>query len=149
MCSPKAASCAPATRASPPISSATATPSSPGRRPDAMSLAQSYEQAFTARHRPGEPAWLAERRRRALDSFRRRGFPSRREEAWRFSDLAPLTDTPFLPAIGAAASPAAAALAAAHRIDGTTNLVLVNGALSTDLSDPLPPGVATLAGSPE
>jgi Fe-S cluster assembly protein SufD len=76
------------------------------------------------------------------------GFPSRRSEAWRFSDLAPLTEQAFPPLAGGAPSPALASLVAAHRIADATNLVLVNGVLAADLSDALPPGAASLARAP-
>ena len=42
-----------------------------------------------------EPAWLSERREAAIDRFARVGFPTTREEDWRFTSLAPLMGTPF------------------------------------------------------
>src|ERR1700733_8714490 len=99
-----------------------------------------YVDAFRAR--AGEPAWLAARRTASLDHFAALGFPTRREEAWRFTDLRPLERTTFRPA---AASARAAAIdlarwrlpVASHRI------VLVDGAFAPDLSaiGALPPGV--------
>jgi Fe-S cluster assembly protein SufD len=113
-----------------------------------MSVADSYQAAFSARAREAEPAWLGLRRRRAIESFRRTGFPSRRSEAWRFSNLAPLTEQPFPPLAGGVASPELLALVAAHRIADAANLVLLNGALAAELSDTLPAGAASLAGAP-
>jgi Fe-S cluster assembly protein SufD len=114
-----------------------------------MSVADSYQAAFAARPARAEPGWLGQRRSRALDSFRRTGFPSRRNEAWRFSNLAPLTEQAFPPLVGGAPSPALLDLVAAHRLAEATNLVLVNGVLAPELSDALPPGAASMARAPE
>src|SRR5579864_3088938 len=114
-----------------------------------MSLAESYESAFAARAAGVEPAWLGRRRRRAIESFALSGFPSRRDEAWRFSNLAPLTEKVFPPRAGGSTTPALRALVAAHRIAETTTLVLLNGTLARDLSDALPAGAVTLTAAPE
>jgi Fe-S cluster assembly protein SufD len=55
-----------------------------------------YVDAFRAR--PGEPNWLADDRVAALKAFGASGFPTRRDEAWRFTSLRPLSDTIFPPA---------------------------------------------------
>ena len=57
-----------------------------------------YLDAF--RTDPAEPAWLREARGKALAAFGARGFPSRREEAWRFTSLRPLADRSFKPSHG-------------------------------------------------
>jgi Fe-S cluster assembly protein SufD len=54
-----------------------------------------YLDAFRAD--ASEPSWLADHRRAALTAFGERGFPSRREEAWRFTNLRPLTENIFPP----------------------------------------------------
>jgi Fe-S cluster assembly protein SufD len=54
-----------------------------------------YIDAFRAN--PGEPGWLADDRLAALKAFGARGFPSRRDEAWRFTSLRPLLDAIFPP----------------------------------------------------
>lgn len=73
---------------------------------------------------------LAELRRSALASFRERGIPDSRTEAWRFTSLAPITRGSFAPA----AVPDAATIAAVERrvaeALGPTSglrLLLVNG----------------------
>ena len=43
-------------------------------------------------------AWVEERRRQALRGFNERGLPSPREEAWRYTNVAPLTRAKFVPA---------------------------------------------------
>ncbi len=64
-----------------------------------------YRQEFNRRNAPiNEPAWLAERRARSFAQFEAVGFPSRRDEAWRHTNvravaqehfaLAPLLELP-------------------------------------------------------
>ncbi len=48
------------------------------------------------------PAWLAELRRSAMERFVERGFPTTRDEDWRYTNLAALTATPFRMASSAA-----------------------------------------------
>ncbi len=43
----------------------------------------------------GEPAWLQTARRIGLNRFSELGFPTPRDEDWRFTNLAPLTALPF------------------------------------------------------
>ena len=114
-----------------------------------MSVMDSYREAFAARPLHGEPPWLGQRRRHAIERFERTGFPSRREEAWRFSDAAALTEHAFPPAAGGAVSPALGDLVAAQRIAEATNIVLLNGAFAAELSDALPPDVKTLSSAPQ
>jgi Fe-S cluster assembly protein SufD len=91
--------------------------------------------------RPGaeEPAWLASTRAAALARFGALGWPSRREEAWRFTDLRPLQRAPYLPASG----DAPAVDDAPWRLGGLAfRLVFANGRFAPQLSDVanLPPG---------
>jgi len=59
----------------------------------------------------GVPPWLAERCRAGLATFARLGFPTVRQEAWRFTDPTALAQTTFsLPAAEADLAAAAAAL---------------------------------------
>jgi Fe-S cluster assembly protein SufD len=44
----------------------------------------------------------SELRRKAIDAFAKRGFPTGREEAWRFTDVTPITEIAFKPAAGTA-----------------------------------------------
>lgn len=107
------------------------------------------DQALTYLHanavEGSEPAWLAERRRSARASFADSGFPTRRVEAWKYSDLTralgksewkaaePVSGGLILPA--GIANPFAG-------IDGHV-IVLVNGYVRLDLSSlsVLPAGV--------
>jgi Fe-S cluster assembly protein SufD len=93
-----------------------------------------------------EPVWLARRRKAALDRFGQLGFPTPRMEAWRLTDLKPLTASPFTPSHGDAGD--VASLVARHKIAGTTTLVFANGAFLSDASDKLPAGIELLSHDP-
>jgi len=100
-----------------------------------------YVDAFRAREPGAEPRWLAARREAALEHFAALGFPTRREEAWRFTDLRPLQRAPYPPAT--AAGRAAPAELAPWRFAGEAHrVVLVDGRFAPDLSEigALPPG---------
>ncbi|HUB95168.1 MAG TPA: Fe-S cluster assembly protein SufD [Stellaceae bacterium] len=105
---------------------------------------------------PGEPKWLAASRAAALALFAELGFPTRREEAWRFTDLRPLERTIYPPARPAAR--AEARDVAPWRLNEPSwRIVLVDGVFAPDLSDlaGLPKGAwlastaTTLAERPE
>jgi Fe-S cluster assembly protein SufD len=100
---------------------------------------------FAAERRADEPASLATLRRRAIDRFGALGFPSQREEAWRFMNLAPLTGRVFRRAEEGGPLPHESEVAL-HRIPGTIELVFVDGRFAPRLSraEGLPAGaVAT------
>ncbi len=114
-----------------------------------------YRTAFAAQRCEAEPAWLAQQRGSAMQRFETLGFPTRRDEAWRFTDLKPLQRGSFAPAGDAV--PVAAALDGWHFPGETHRLVLVNGRFAPALSaiGTLPPGAwlastaQTLAERPE
>src|SRR5690349_125519 len=54
-----------------------------------------YIEAARAQPRATEPAWLAAKREAALGNFGEKGFPTRRQEAWRFTNLRPLEKQSF------------------------------------------------------
>ncbi|HZB91503.1 MAG TPA: Fe-S cluster assembly protein SufD [Stellaceae bacterium] len=114
-----------------------------------------YVEAFAGRDGAGEPHWLAARRASALANFGDKGFPTRRQEAWRFTDLRLLQRAVFPPASGAGAP---VPELGAWRLAGPAHrLVLVDGKAAPALSDleGLPEGVflastaATLADAPD
>jgi Fe-S cluster assembly protein SufD len=60
-----------------------------------------YLAEFEALERQGllrSPSWLAPLRRRAINRFAEQGFPTTRDEDWRYTNLATLAATPFKPA---------------------------------------------------
>jgi Fe-S cluster assembly protein SufD len=90
-------------------------------------------------------SWVQEIRQAAIDRFAELGFPTTREEEWRFTSVAPLAQIPFQ-AVGAygrrdltVEQLQRVAFGTAHR----NRLVFVNGHYAPDLSSlpALPPGV--------
>jgi Fe-S cluster assembly protein SufD len=87
-----------------------------------------YINAFRA----AAPDPLRAEREAALARFGALGFPTRRQEAWRFTDLRPLERQSYPPASGAASE---AAVAETLRLPGEAHrVVLVNGRFAADLS---------------
>jgi len=72
----------------------------------------------------------------ALDHALAAGLPHRRDDLWRYADLRYLDSVPLGPAAGIAMAPESIQLPA--RLAGFTRLVMHNGRLSPDLSDPCP-----------
>jgi Fe-S cluster assembly protein SufD len=88
--------------------------------------------------------WLQELRQSALERFRRGGFPSSKEEDWRFNNLAPLTAMDFRLAASETSSIRAEDLGPyLFAIPGVSTLVFVNGRYAPGLSTPVAtaPGV--------
>ena len=88
--------------------------------------------------------WLGALRQAGLDRFQAAGFPSTRDEDWRFLNLAPITGTSFRVADADAAGVTRAALAPfLYPIPGVITLVFVNGRFAPALSDrhALPRGI--------
>ena len=99
---------------------------------------------LAARRRESDPGWLVGTRRAALERFDRLGFPTPRDEEWRFTNVAPIAEGRFAPAEGRASFLTGAASAAVEwRGDRLATLVFVNGRHVSAASEepPLPPGV--------
>jgi Fe-S cluster assembly protein SufD len=56
-------------------------------------------EAFAANGGREGPAWLPELRRSAMDQFVRAGFPTSRDEEWRFTPVSPIVQAEFPPAV--------------------------------------------------
>ncbi len=99
--------------------------------------------AAAAASRVLEPAWLRAARGRAAGAFTRLGFPTTRDEDWRFTNVAPIADGRFEPA--AAGFEAAAADRDRYLVPGLAGpvIVFVDGRFAPALSriDRLPAGV--------
>lgn len=52
--------------------------------------------AFAANGASGAPPWLKEMRERAIARFAEVGFPTTRLEQWRFTNVQPISETPFV-----------------------------------------------------
>jgi Fe-S cluster assembly protein SufD len=88
-----------------------------------------------------EPEPVRALRAAAWESFRAAGIPGTRLEEWRFTNLAPVAKTTFLPP--AASDPRALSEEIApYRLAGTVEVVFVDGRLSPELSSAeLPTGI--------
>ena len=90
----------------------------------------------------GEESWVHPLRQAAMQRFAERGFPTTKDEEWRFTNVAPITDVEF-----ELAKPKTAPPTALRRLGlgdwNRTELVFVNGRLSPELSTlrSLPQGV--------
>jgi Fe-S cluster assembly protein SufD len=97
---------------------------------------------LTAAHAAAAPAWLRQLRRKGIDHFAEVGFPTTRDEEWRFTSVARVADQRFAPAPD---GQAACAKDVVERWAGTLGghrLVLVNGVHAPQLSGgELPAGV--------
>ncbi len=112
-------------------------------KPIAHDYVARYETFEAERRSQGDPAWLATRRADGLSAFHALGFPTRRHEDWRFTNVAPIADGPFTraparPVDTRDVARASMALGDAHR------LVFIDGRYAPALSNPraeaLPPG---------
>jgi len=98
-----------------------------------------YPAAFEAFEKalfPSSLAWTAPLRRASMDAFRALGFPTTRDEEWRYTSVAPIAALPYgvsprpLNGAGARGADPAAPLVP----DGAVRLVFVNGHFAADRS---------------
>lgn len=97
-----------------------------------------YLSLFEALERQGafaDPSWLASLRRQGLEHFAGRGFPTTRDEDWRYTSVAPLAAAAFRPAAPSPDGVPAAALARVAVPDADwPRLVFVDGRHAERLS---------------
>jgi Fe-S cluster assembly protein SufD len=95
-----------------------------------------YLQSFRQlEQRAKAPEWLARLRREAIESFMELGFPTTRNEEWKYTNAAPIARTVFEPAPAVAAAPAVEFMAKSPFAEmDCPRLVFVNGRLAADLS---------------
>lgn len=79
-------------------------------------------------------AWLRDARDKALATFSDSGFPSPREEEWRYTNVAPVERKRFQVAYGASGTIEREELQP-HLIEDAVSLVFVNGHFNPELSD--------------
>lgn len=92
--------------------------------------------------------WLQTLRQRAELKFSLSGFPSPREEEWRYTNITPIEKKRFQPGrVTDSASPVVGDLMARHRLQDSWTLVFVDGLFSTEHSalDNLPACVEVLS----
>ena len=123
---------------------------------ETLTIENSYLRDFTGSNSGSDapaPEWLLNLRRSAAARFAEVGFPTRRNEEWRFTNVSPIAETPFTLATKAESEMTTDALAH-YSYDGMTGtqLVFVNGHFQADLSSQeFPAGVtvSTLAAAME
>ncbi len=79
------------------------------------------------------PAWLQHLRAQAAEKFAKHGFPTVREEAWRFTNVAPVAEAEFVIADGAPRH--VSDLVSRVAVAGALRVTLVNGHFAPELSD--------------
>lgn len=91
----------------------------------------------------GQPDWLLPIRKEAIDRFETVGFPDRKNEDWKFTNVASFTRTPFSRLPAPAELPSMTDLAPYLIENGWPRLVFVNGRFAEGLSSisRLPAGV--------
>jgi Fe-S cluster assembly protein SufD len=90
------------------------------------------------------PAWLTEARRAAFGWVTEHGFPTLKDEDWRYTRLGPILEVPFEPAVAGVGHRVSSSTIDALVADlGGTRLVFVNGHFASELSrlTKLPAGV--------
>ena len=96
-------------------------------------------------HQTNQPAWLFPLRKAGIACFAEQGFPTLKDEDWRFTNVAPIANLPFKPMLDGAQDKAASEILARAAFSklGGNRLVFVNGHFAAELSaiDALPGGV--------
>ena len=127
---------------------------------DTITATNSYLRDFTGTDSGSAapaPEWLRALRLVAAERFAAVGFPTRRNEEWRFTNISPIAETPFTLADETQSQLTADGLRPfTYEGMGGTQLVFVNGRFCADLSSPIfPQGVVisslaeAMAASPE
>ena len=79
--------------------------------------------------------WLAALRSEALEKFSAQGFPSPREEEWRYTNVSAIEKKLFLPATAVTESSVDNACLKSYQMQDAWSVVLVDGHFSAELSD--------------
>lgn len=91
------------------------------------------------------PAWLKELRAGGIERFAELGFPSMKQEAWRFTNVAPIADTTFVTAKAPARLPTLDDIRPFLLLEAGPRLVFVDGFFQSALSTPFFDDVQSLA----
>src|SRR5262249_29888663 len=113
-------------------------------RPDIMSIAATpFLDSLAGPRNAAEPGWLTASRDAARARFAETGFPTRRHEAWRFTELKSLTETRFAPAPALVGDATILGERLCRLLTHAHRLVFVNGRFDADHSHigALPEGV--------
>jgi Fe-S cluster assembly protein SufD len=92
--------------------------------------------SFQERQQSAKP-WLMRLRENAFTHFEELGFPTVRDEEWKYTNVAPLTKIPFEPVVSSEAVPVSAKDIGrfVHPESEKSQLVLVDGVFRPELSD--------------
>ena len=127
------------------VSTTSIEPASPASITAAGGPLQPYlaEFARLAAERTAEPTRVAEMRRRAIERFAAVGFPTRDEEEWRFTNVAPIVRASFRPASDDASGLSIESVAPWVFAGAAARLTFVDGRFAPTLSfvGDLPDGV--------
>ena len=114
-------------------------------------VATDYRQAFEVVNSNGSPDWLRTLRADGFAHYERVGWPTRRDEEWKYTSTKDLQEQRF--ALAPADGSVSESVLQPWRIASSLELVFVDGRYRPDLSlsDAVPAGVTleTLAGAPE
>jgi len=106
---------------------------------------QNYAQHFSGLEKSAarEPSWLRQLRQQGFARFGETGFPTLRDEDWRFTNLSTIAQTPFRLLRNGHHWPSPAEVSAYHLAGAASELVFVDGrwAASLSSSSNLPKGV--------
>ncbi len=109
---------------------------------ETLTVAAPFAAELEAAAARSQPEPVRRLREEAAERFRALGFPTTREEEWRFTNVAPVARTRFVRP-GAADPRAVAAELEGHHLEGACELVFVDGRFAPELSArELPQGVA-------
>jgi Fe-S cluster assembly protein SufD len=96
-------------------------------------LERSISESYRERRSSREPGWVAGIRRAGMERFRQTGFPTVRDDAWKYTNVAPIRKVPFEPAPDAGPTAVPRIPDDLPERDGT-QIVFVNGRYSLALS---------------
>lgn len=118
-----------------------------------MTIASTSSSRYAAEYQTIAPAlpgqnvpWLQALRAKALEQFSAQGFPSPREEEWRYTNVSGIEKKLFSPSVDSTVSGVDAEWLKAYQLQDAWVLVLVNGHFSAELSvlDGLPEAVTVI-----
>ncbi|HEY3173251.1 MAG TPA: Fe-S cluster assembly protein SufD [Thermoanaerobaculia bacterium] len=99
----------------------------------ATGLKRSLAETYQEKRSPRDPGWLTEIRRAGMERFREIGFPTVRDDAWKYTNVKPIREVPFetAPESGPTAAPRLPDTVAEKE---EIQIVFINGRYSSALS---------------
>jgi Fe-S cluster assembly protein SufD len=102
----------------------------------AIHALQNYEESFSGLEKSaaGAPSFLRKLRQDGFARFSEKGFPTIRDEDWRFTSLSPIAQTPFRLVRNGQRLPSQSDIAAYRIPDAACELVFIDGRFAASLS---------------